>query len=195
MRPISWSSISQWEYDKRIWARKYLDGITEPATPAMLFGKQVGEAIASNPLFLPKLPRGSVFEYEARATIGKVSLLGFLDSFSPNEPTVYEYKTSQKDTTWSQKKCDNFGQISMYVLLLYLQDKIHPKDLIIKLSAIPVRSKNDFSMEINNDLPIQTFETKRTMSDILRFSKYILEVVSDMKEFAKSYPHPHLQKK
>ena len=185
-RPLSWSAISSWEYNKEQWAKKYLDNIKEPANPAMLFGHLIGQAIAQKHSQAPKVPHGSVWEYKMVAKVGNIPLLGYADSFEPSPPIMDEYKTHGVNG-WSQKRVDEHGQFTMYALLLYLQDKIHPKDLGIRLSAIPVRSKNDFSMEVNNDLPILTFETKRTMADILRFGAYIKAVVKDMKSYEQWY--------
>lgn len=183
-RPLSWSQISSFSYDPNQWARKYLDGINDPPNPAMEFGRIVGEAIASKHPHAPQVPRGDVFEYEMRATINKVPLIGFLDSFNASIPAMFEYKTSAKSDKWTQKSVDDSGQITMYALLLFLQDKIHPKDLSITLSAIHVRTRGDFIMEIHPDTPIQSFKTTRTMKDIMRFAAYIEKTIKEMEKFS-----------
>ena len=183
-RPLSWSAISSFEYDKEQWARKYLDNIKEPPNPAMLFGHLVGQAIALKHPQAPRVPHGTCFEYKMEASIGDIPMIGYLDSFEPSVPIMFEYKTHGVNG-WDQKRVDEHGQLTMYALFLYLQDKIHPKDLLIRLSAIPVRSQNDFSMEVDNTKPVLTFETKRTMKDILKFSAYIKEVVKKMEEYEK----------
>jgi len=183
-RPISWSSISSWNYSKEQWARKYIDGIIEPANPAMTFGKAVGEELAKNPKFLPFVPRYSIFEHKLEAEIGNIKLIGFLDTYEPNK-AFREYKT-HGTTPWTQKRVNSHEQIDMYCLLLYLTEKIKPSDISIHLDAIPVQTKNDFSMEINQNLPILSFETKRTTKDILIFANKIKSTVVAMKAFAKT---------
>jgi len=189
-RPLSWSAISSWEYDKEQWARNYLDNIKEPATPAMLFGKAVGEELARNPKFLPSVPRYSVFEHNLEANIGNINLIGFLDTYEPNK-AFREYKT-HGTTPWTQDRVNSHEQIDMYCLLLYLTEKIKPSDISIHLDAIPVRQKNDFALEVNNDMPILTFETKRTMRDILIFANKIKSTVVAMKAFAKARENRYL---
>ena len=184
-RPLSWSAISSWEYSKEQWALKYIDGKKEPANPAMLFGKAIGEELAKNPKFLPSVPRYSVFEHKLEANIGNINLIGFLDTYEPNK-AFREYKT-HGTTPWTQDRVNSHEQIDMYCLLLYLTEKIKPSDISIHLDAIPVQNKNDFSMEVNNDLPILTFETKRTMADILRFGAYIKGVVKEMESYEQFY--------
>lgn len=183
-RPLSWSAISSFEWDKEQWARNYLEGKKEPANPAMLFGHLVGQAIAQKHPQAPKVPYGSVFEYKVMGNIGKIPMIGYLDSFTPpTEPIMDEYKTHGAKG-WDQKRVDEHKQLDMYSLLLFLQDNIRPQDLRIRLSAIPVKSMNDFSMEVDNTKSILTFETKRTMQDILRFGSYIENTVKDMEEYA-----------
>ena len=183
-RPLSWSQISSFRYDPEQWARKYLDGINDPPNPAMLFGKYVGEELARNPKFLPSVPRYGIFEHKMEESIGNIPLIGYADTYEPNK-AFREWKTHGKNG-WTQARVDAHKQIDMYCLLLYLTEKIKPSDITIHLDAIPVRTKNDFSMEINQDLQIQTFETKRNMKDLLKFGDYILSTVKEMEAFAKN---------
>ena len=182
-RPLSWSAISSFEYDKEQWARKYLDNIKEPPNPAMIFGSMVGESIAQGNSPIP-VTRLSHFEYKLEATLNKIPLIGYVDSYEPHTKLL-EYKTSQKDTTWSQKKVDEHGQLTFYALMLFLQHGINPKDIHFRLEYIPVRQKNDFIFEWTGQAPTG-WDTKRSLQDILKFGNYVVSVVADMKAFAKS---------
>jgi len=86
-----------------------------------------------------------------------------------NRPTVIggEYKTGHR---WNQKEADSTEQLDWYTLLLHLKYGIEPDKVQWVLTSMPT--------EWNFGNPIVTgeiinFETKRTMSDIIRVGKKI----------------------
>ena len=44
-KPISWSSISSFNYDKKQWYRSYVLGIKDPPSKEMEFGSYIGKKI------------------------------------------------------------------------------------------------------------------------------------------------------
>lgn len=185
-RPLSWTSISSWTFNKEQWARKYLDNIVDPPNPAMTFGKIVGERLASDPTYLPEVPRLPIFEHGINLTFAGIPLVGFFDSFCPETPALYEYKTSGNSNRWTQQKAEGHGQIDLYVTLLYMTNKIKPEDLKIKLVYIPVIETGSFELDINSK-GIKIFEIKKTMSDVLKCAGMIKRVYKEMEEYALSY--------
>lgn len=188
-RPLSWSAISSFEYNPEQWYRKYVLGIEEKPNPAMLFGKLVGERIASDPTFLPNLPRLSLYEYEQpdglRSMFGKIPLLGYIDSYEPHT-TLFEYKTGQR--LWTQKRVDEHGQIDMYLLLLWLKYKIKPTDIAVTLFWMPTQDNSDFNISFINEKKIYPFPTTRTLQDILNFGARINRVYKEMDEYCQNHP-------
>jgi hypothetical protein len=186
-RALSWSSISSWEYDKEKWAAKYLDGIQDPPSKEMLFGNEVGGKLASDPTFLPDVPRYAQFEKKLEGKIGTINLLGFIDSFCPTGKHVHEYKTSSNVKKWNQKSVDTHGQLDFYLLLIYLNYKLPPESVNVALHYIPVEEGNDFNMKLSN-APIQSFSTKRSTMDIIKFGAKLKKTFDKMCKFAEQYP-------
>ena len=46
-RPLSWSAISSWEYSHEQWYRKYVLNRPDDETEEMIFGKVIGERLAT----------------------------------------------------------------------------------------------------------------------------------------------------
>jgi len=185
-RPLSWSSISSWEYDRERWAKKYLENVVEPPSKAMDFGKVIGERLASDPSFLPSVPRLPIFEHGIKYTFAGIPLVGYIDSYCPDTPAFYEYKTSGNVKKWNKKSVKEHGQIDMYAMLIYVAHGIPPEKLTIKLVYIPVVESGSFELEIGKE-SVQVFPVKKTMKDVLMFASKLKKTYKDMEEFAKEY--------
>jgi hypothetical protein len=210
-RPMSWSSMSSFEYDPEQWWQKYvLHGKCKRAdlekdfvgyceimgafwmrcpqvetSYEMEFGKIVGEKLASDPAYLPHMPRLSVFEYKLETKFDKIPLIGYIDSLEPYTE-LDEFKTGRK--IWDQKRADNHGQIDFYLLCLYLMHKVRPEDVKCHLRWMPTQQNGDFSISFINEKEIKSFETKRTMRDILEFGNRIKNNYQSMQLYAATHP-------
>lgn len=183
-RPLSWSAISSFEYDSEQWYRKYVLGQQDPATKEMIFGSEIGRRLSVDQSFMTCVPRLPIFEYELRATFGKIPLIGFIDSY--NEHTdLMEYKTGKK--AWTQKRADDHGQIDMYLLMLNIMHKVKPHDIYCRIVWIPTQENGDFSISMINPDKVHVFETHRSMADILRFGMRINETYNKMVEYCKNH--------
>lgn len=191
-RPLSWSSLSSWEWNKEEWAKKYLEGIETPPSPEMLFGSAVGLKLEKDPTYLPMIPRHSKMEHPFNVSISGIKLVGYADTF--DHITFVkggENKTGVKK--WDQKRVDEHGQITMYLLMNYITNKIKPEDVDFFLAWMPTVRKEsgtfevviDFVPDIENNIKI--FKTKRTMVDILKFAGYIKKTHKEMQKFALEY--------
>jgi hypothetical protein len=183
-RPLSWSAISSFEYDPDQWYRKYILGEKDPETKEMRFGKTVGERLASDPNYLHTVPRLPIFEYKLEATYADIPMIGFMDTFCPDTPAMGEYKTGKK--AWDQKRADSHGQIDMYLLMLYLTQKIKPEQVKCHLHWLPTQENGDFTISFVSPIRVRSFETKRTMKDLLVFGSRIRTTVENMQEYAKA---------
>lgn len=181
-RPLSWSAISSFEYDPAQWYNRYVLKLDEPASPEMEFGKIMGERLAADNAFMPQVPRGSLYEYELKAKFGKIPLIGYIDSYVPHR-RLEEYKTGKR--AWDQTRADGHGQITMYLLMVYLMYKVNPDQVRCRIHWLPTKSNGDFSIDFIDSKDCVTFETKRTMRDILMFGKRINNVYKLMEEYCK----------
>lgn len=183
-RPLSWSSISQFQYDKEKWYEKYVLGARTPENAAMSFGKIVGERLAKEQDYLPLVPRGKIYEYELRACIDDdIDMIGFIDSYDPENKQLYEYKTGK---LWDKEKADNHGQLKMYALMLFLKEQIKPEDLNIYLVSMETEARGDFTMTFVKGMKPVIFEVKLTTKDVLMFATQIINTVKEMKEYIAS---------
>lgn len=190
-RPLSWSAISSFEYDKEQWYRKYVLGERDEENAEMRFGKKIGERWASDPTYLPSVSRLNVFEHPFKVMFGKIPMIGFADNFcTETNARLKELKTGVK--AWDQKRANEHGQIDMYLLMNYITNKVDPSTVECELVWLPTKRKEsgDFKVEIDfRDDPVvpQVFRTKRTMAQILAFGARINRVYGEMEAYAQAH--------
>jgi hypothetical protein len=152
----------------------------------MLFGSKVGDSIGTENNLVPTLTPPGVKEYELRANIGKIRMIGFCDHYCTETKVLNENKTTDNPNKWNQKSVDAHGQMTMYALLLYLQDKVKPEDVTMYLNYIPVTIGGDFQYQLPDPPTYTAIPTKRTTTDILRYVGYVEETVKKMEAYARS---------
>jgi len=162
---ISYSQLKAFESkDHNQYIKKYLQGI-EFENKYTRFGKKLHEAllqptkdkaIEQIKLFLPEYKKR---EITIQVTEAGIPLLGILDGLNPRQKTFCDWKTGKK---YSQSTTDKNDQLTFYWLLLWKKYGWLPKRAFIHHIE---------TAEINGDIyatgNIQTFETHRTMSDML----------------------------
>lgn len=186
-RPYSWSQHSSFTWDPEQWYEKYILGEDQGASREMEFGKFVGGKLEKDPTFLPQIPRHSVMEYEFKCMFGKIPVVGYADSFcDKTNKKLLEFKTGKTKNSWDQKKVDNHGQLTFYLLMNWLINKIKPEDVEVQLIWMPTQDNGDFSISFVEPIEqnIKSFKTKRTMRDILKFGQEINEIYKKMELFA-----------
>jgi hypothetical protein len=144
--------------------------------PAMLLGKRVALMIEHDEIQNDEvlehlrvwLPHYNHSEYVLKGVFCGVPLIGHIDGFSePPSLKLGEFKTGRK---WTQKMADETDQLTWYALLIHLNFGVKPEDIPMTLTWMPT--------EWNMGDPIVTgeiinFETRRTMSDVIRVGKKI----------------------
>lgn len=189
---MSASSMNCWYFRGRgvteaqqrdVWYQSYvlglrMDPLTEPGQ--IKAGKTIGETLVQDPTYLPEVPRPEIYEFTIPPVkFGTFKITGHMDGFSPNTNELFEYKTSQSKTYWNQTSVDENDQISFYYLLLFYKLKIHPKEIKARLVYIPVTQNGDFTVTRNTD-PVQIFETKRSLLQVLLFGEKVKKTYMDM---------------
>lgn len=187
-KPLSWSSISSWKYNKQEWASKYLLGIQQKTNEKMEFGKRVGELLANLPqgAFLPEVPRYPIFEHKLEFKIGKIPIIGYIDSFNDSPVAMLEYKTSSNDLKWTQKSANDHGQLMLYIAGLWLKYDVHPENIPCHLVWIPVDEDFDGKLKLSKRKP-EIFEVKKTKIEVLNFLSEVQSIYEEMCEFALNY--------
>ncbi len=182
---LSWSSYNAFvDYDKAEWYNKYVLGIRGLVNASMEAGRIIGERLATDPSYLPEVPRPAEYEVELTATFGGIDIIGHLDGFSMKKnKKLFEYKTSLSGKRWTAVSVNNHEQIDMYCLLIWLNYKFRPEDLKIQLVYIPVKQLGSFEIVRDEAQPIQIINTKRTMADILRFGVKLKKAHKEMNAY------------
>lgn len=211
-RPLSWSQISSFEWDKEEWYFKYrihgdcrrfneetgeqafcvVAGCADMNCPVvkttveMEFGKKFAKSIEDGNCIVPelmeKLKGKKEFPFK-NIMFGDIELVGYADDFCPTTfKKLDEVKTGKKK--WDQKRVDSHGQIDMYLLMNWIANKVRPEDVICHLHWIPTQDNNDFSITFIVPIKVHTFETKRNMQDILKFGARVNRIYQEMQDFA-----------
>lgn len=183
-RPLSYSQLSSFEYDPAQWYDNYILGNRAPANAAMLYGSYIGDRIGTVDNPVTGLDPVGVKEYEMRANLGDIHIVGFADHYCPVHKILNENKTSDKHDRWTQAKVDDHGQLTMYALMLFLQRKVKPEHVTMYLNFIPVRQNGDFTYSLPEPVTFTTFETKRTTRQVLEYAAYIQNTVKLMEAYA-----------
>jgi len=195
-RPLSWSSLSQWEYSKEDWYKKYILEEKPKENPEMVFGKRLAKSIEDGKPLAPvtMLPAR---EHKFEVVFNGIKLIGFADGFDPLEKRkLAEYKSGFKE--WNQKRVDEHGQLDFYLLCNYITSKIRPEEVDCFLEWIPtvkIPQENgdfkgdDYRIEFKQPIEVHRFDTKRSMSDILKFGARINEAVKEMERYVQIYDY------
>lgn len=187
-RPLSWSSISSFEYDKKSWAKRYLANVIESPSPELIFGSQTGKKLETDPTFLPQIKRYNKMEYPFNVSLSGIPLTGYADTFcDKSKKKLGEYKTGKNE--WTQKRADEHGQITMYLLMNFITHQIPPEKVDVTIYWMPTKANGDFSISFVEPIEenIKVFKTKRTTKDILKFAGHIKDIYKEMEEYALSY--------
>lgn len=179
-RPASYSFFSSWEYDKEEWYQNYFKGNKQPANGAMRFGSLVGDSIGTPDSLVPTLTPPGVKEYEMRAEVGGIMLIGFADHYDPLTKTLHENKTTANIKKWTKQSVDEHKQLDMYALLLMLQDKTHPKEITMYLNYIPVLKKGLGEFKLPKPATYISYSTKRTALQVAQYAQYLVDTIKEM---------------
>lgn len=183
-RPQSWSSLSSFWWDKEEWFMRYILGVKSPETAELKFGAAFAKSIEDGSCDIPELMQHLTGrkEHPFKVMFGKIPLMGYADDFDPvTFKRLEEVKTGKKP--WDQKRVDEHGQIDMYLLMNYISNKIKPEEVRCRLHWLPTEQNGDFSISLIRPIKVHTFETRRTMQQILNFGMKINRTYREMQEY------------
>jgi len=183
-KPLSWSSYSSFLYDKERWYKNYI--LEEKETSKELeFGSMIDLKIQNDPTFLPTLPRYEHMQYKMKVKLKDIELVGIPDGLDlTNKKQLADYKTGK--VKWDQKRANETGQLTFYLLLIYITHKIKPEEFDCFIHWLPTVENGDFTITFKKEGEIKTFKTKRTLQDILVFGGQLLKIHKEMELFIKS---------
>jgi hypothetical protein len=184
-RPLSWSAISSFEYDPEQWYRKYILNAPQHPSAEMEFGKVFAKSCEDRTPLAP-VTMLSKMEQVFNTHFCDIPLNGYADTFDDvNFDQIGEYKTSRK--MWTQEKVDAHGQIDMYILMNYQINKVRPEDTRLFLEAVLTEQTGNYEIRLKEPIHVFHFETRRTMTDLLRFGSRITRTVKEMEAYVRNH--------
>ncbi len=186
---LSPSAIDTWKRDREKYIRHYFYG--EPNSDDNIyteFGKMFDNARAEkdrhhdNPIIdmvLQTLPRLGKPKLTLRASLpsrwGNIPLLGELDDYNPKTHDFDEYKTGTRK--WTQNLANKQHQLMFYQLMLWLNFNVTEN----KKNLIWIETKNEGG-QIELTGKIVKFPVKITLTQLLKFSRDIVDVAHEISE-------------
>lgn len=186
-RPLSYSQLASWEWNKEEWYKRYI--LNEPfsPTPETDAGNRIGDMIGGENCPLGLAGEG-IKEYQLSGEVDGIPLTGFIDIWNDTESRLHENKTSYNKSRWSQRKADEHGQLTMYALMLS-DEGVLPSNIQMFLNFIPLRLVG-VSYELFEPVKWRQYETRRTQGDVEAYKMYIVDTVRDMHEYVENYVAP-----
>ena len=135
-----------WRQNKdRFRAKYYSDGLPDPVTAYMRFGKDIAElledkqSVKKHPV-LKKLAKYDYPEYPLEVEIEGIPIKGFIDSFCTKKNRILEYKTGirRKDGAppWDVVKVKKHNQLLLYSLCIKEKlGEVHPTTHLVWLET------------------------------------------------------------
>ncbi|HEY9826368.1 MAG TPA: hypothetical protein V6D19_13045 [Stenomitos sp.] len=188
-RPLSWSSISSWEYNPEEWFKRYILKEKTEETVEMAFGKKLATELETNTCTIPDLVQHlkNKKEHKFLVKFNDIPLIGFADDFCTKTfRELNELKTGKKE--WDQKRVDTHQQFDMYLLMNYITNRIPPEEVRCRLFWLPTVDSMDFSIQFRDNPPTPIiFETSRTMRDIVEFGAKIKRIYAEMQKYVENH--------
>jgi hypothetical protein len=187
-RPLSWSSISSFLWNKEEWFDKYILKKPQMVSVEMEFGKVFAESIENDTCAVPELMKflTGKHEHPFNVMFGNIPLVGYADDFDDKTfRRLEEVKTGKKK--WDQKRVDEHLQIDTYLLMNYITNKVRPEEVRCRLHWIQTEENGDFSISFVQPIKVHTFETKRTMQQILNFGMKVNKTYKEMQDFVTNH--------
>lgn len=159
---LSSSACDLWEQNQEQFRRKYYDGEDGFRTVYTEFGKSFAKEIENNPEKFPNIPKYKIPEFPIKWVIDGVPVLGFVDSFCPDNISVIEYKTAVKTGTspWTNVKVRKWKQLPFYSMCL--EQMFGRVDPVIKLIVLHTEWQENVNEQVFGD---KTFtKTERTLN-------------------------------
>lgn len=183
-RPLSHSQLSSFKYSPERWYESYILGIRQ-TSPEMTFGSMIDKKIQDDPKFLKKeIVRYKHLQYKLETEFEGITLVGLPDALDLKGKKIRDYKTGRQK--WDKKRADDTDQLSMYLLMIYLIHGIKPQDFECYIDWMPTHIENG-EVSFVEPLKVQTFKTKRSMAQILKFGKSILDTRKKMVNYYENH--------
>lgn len=210
-RPLSYSAINTfsdpvWGSPEK-WYKVYILGERQQSAE-MDFGSWLDKKIQVEKDFIPDHPRYKVMQhqfdvvYMGTEQVGvdkdgkpiikkrKIHMTGKPDWIDFDKFLLADTKSGR--VPWTKELADKTEQLTCYLFFTYISKRISPEKFTCRIHWVPtVRNEfGNFDVKIElRDKPVKTitFDTRRTMKDILNFAVKVNRVVLEMQEYVRNH--------
>ena len=185
-RPLSYSSINSFEYNKERWYETYILGKRQ-SSRQLTFGSKIDLMLQNDPNFLPQIPRDGLLQHEMVVSFNGIKLIGKPDFINLEKYILRDFKTGV--VKWDKKRADETDQLTMYLFIVYIKYKIPPENFKCYIDWMPTEESGDFEIRFVEPIEqnIQQIETSRTMQDIAKFGVKIKKIIKEMEKYVKNH--------
>lgn len=187
--PLNWSSISSFEYNRERWFRNFILG-EKSSSEEMSFGTMIDKKIQVDPTFMPNLPRYELMQHKMTVMFNGIQLMGTPDGINlKKNKQLADYKTGR--LKWDRKRAQDHGQLVMYLLLLYITEKVKPEEFDCFIHWLPTKLEENGNFErkitLISETEFKTFKVKHTMQDLLAFGLRIKKTYAEMELYVQNH--------
>jgi hypothetical protein len=180
-RPLSPSAVNSFLYNPESWYETYILGKRQ-RSKEMDFGSMIDKRLETDPTFLPEVPRCPLLQHEMKCVFNGIHVVGKPDALDIDKFILRDFKTGKQK--WDRKRADDSLQLTFYLLLVYIKYKIPPEKFRCYIDWLETKESGDFTIGFVDGMKVKTFETKRTMRDLLSLGVKIKEVIKEMESYA-----------
>lgn len=181
-RKLSYSQYSSFKYSPEKWYRSYVLGEYDEPSKELKFGSMVDKRLQTDVTYLPEVPRAEISQLELDDIYEGIPLIGYPDwvSIESVEKILRDTKTGRNK--WDKTRADQTEQLTMYLFLIWRKYGIKPEEFKCFIDWLPTKLVKGEVCFVE-PFSVVSFETKRTMSDILVFVDNLLETRKKMVEY------------
>lgn len=177
--------------DQAKWYKRYILGEQDEATDAMKLGKIIHKALevpgfnwilemrnmgasakqrlaARKILTQMNFPPESKPEQPLIATDGDIKMFGIIDRYWPETRVMWEFKTTDRSSTWTQYRVDTNEQLSFYAYMLWQSRREYFSSMHLAVLNTKIGST-------------RVYTTVRSRADIVMIKEKVQKTVEKMK--------------
>ena len=198
---LSFSQYALWNSSKGSYRKRYYLNQKPPTTKQMEFGKKIARILEDKNNNLDFVPQYPVPEEKIEVEIKGVKLLGFIDTFDPEECKYREFKTGHANKAgkapWDKIKVQKHVQLPFYSVLIEEKyskvcnithlDWIETEKVSIPEEINGISYETGFNDKIELTGKMETFERTITKAERNRMRQRILKTAIEISDDYQKY--------
>lgn len=189
---LSHSAMDLWLKNPKAYRAKYYEKSHDLVTPEITFGKNVATLLEHADDSLKHVKQYSHPEYKLDFTVGGVPILGYIDSFDPEERRFLEFKTGH--APWDAVRVRKHPQLTLYSLgIQTVLGSVHDECELVWLETEKVkkqtlgliRHEDAHSIRLTGRMEVFKREIEQWERD--RMAELIVKIAAEISEDYQAY--------